>query len=215
MYTPSHFQTNDLSAMQALMQRHPFALLISPHAGQLHTSHLPFLLRPEQNQYGLLEAHVARANPHCDALLAGAPSLVVFRGPDAYISPRWYTDPAHNVPTWNYVAVHAHGKLRTVEDPKRTLEIIGALTDEHEHFTENPWSIDNALPYVERLIPHVLAFELEIERLEGKFKLSQNRLAGDRAGVMQALGASNSNADQEMLAMMAELYSEDGMPRID
>ena len=213
MYTPSHFQSDDVPAMLALMQRHPFALLITPHAGQLHTSHLPFLLRSGPNQYGLLEAHLARANPHGEALRAGAASLVVFRGPDAYISPRWYLDPAANVPTWNYAAVHVHGQPRVIDDPQRTLEIIGRLTDAHEARFENPWSVEEARPHAERLVPHVLAFELEIERLEGKFKLSQNRLAGDRAGVIRALAAGNSSADREMLAMMTARYSDDGMPR--
>lgn len=213
MYSPSHFQTDDLSAMQALMQRHPFALLITPHAGQLHTTHLPFMLRGGSG-HGTLEAHLARANPHCEALRAGAACVVIFRGPDAYISPRWYLDPAANVPTWNYVAVHAHGKPRVIDDAAGTLRILAALTDTHEAYIENPWSIDEARPHVERLVPHVLAFEVKIERLEGKFKLSQNRLAGDRAGVMRRLGGGSTDAHREMLEMMTTLFNEDGTPRI-
>ncbi len=213
MYTPSEFRTDDVKAMQAVMWKHPFALLVTAHGGELHTTHLPFRLDPARGNNGTLEAHLARVNPHCAALLAGAPSLVVFKGPDAYVSPRWYRDPARNVPTWNYVAVHAHGRPRTLTDPQALLALIGRLTDEHEAYIERPWSVREAQAHAERLAAHIVGFELEIERLEGKFKLSQNRQPGDRAGVMREFRKNSHPAVQEMLAMMDGLYGEDGIAK--
>ncbi|HLW74077.1 MAG TPA: FMN-binding negative transcriptional regulator [Gammaproteobacteria bacterium] len=213
MYTPSDFDTRDLAALHAMMRKHPFALLVTPHAGQLHMTHLPFHLDAARGAHGVLQAHLARANPHCEALKAGAPSTVVFRGPDAYVSPRWYQDPAKNVPTWNYVAVHAHGTPKTTEDPTALLKLIGTLTDEHEAYIEKPWSVREAQAHAERLTPHILGFEIPIERLEGKFKLSQNRPAHDRARVMREFGKSTDSGVKEMLGLMQGLYTADGNRR--
>lgn len=213
MYTPDYFSVTEPHALHEVIRRHPLGLLISVHDGQLHTSHLPFHLIADSGHSGRLEAHLARANPHCAALRAGAPCLVVFHGPDAYISPRWYTDPARNVPTWNYVAVHAHGQPRCIDDPQQILAIIGRLTDEHEAWIDNPWSVDEARSYAERLVSQIMAFELDIARLEGKFKLSQNRLPDDRAGVLRALTDAADQQDQELLVMMQSLYTADGNTR--
>ena len=114
---------------------------------------------------GIGEAHLARVNPHCAALQAGAPSTVVFKGPDAYISPRWYADPSRNVPTWNYVAVHAHDRPRTLMDKGDLLALIGRLTDEHEAYIQRPWSIPEAQAHAERLAAHIVGFELPSETL--------------------------------------------------
>lgn len=213
MYTPAHFEISDIRMLQQIIRQHPLGLLITSHAGTLHTTHLPFHLEPAVGEYGRLEAHLARANPHCEVLQSGVSSMVVFHGPDAYVSPRWYTDPAHNVPTWNYVAVHVHGTARIMEDPRRTLEIIGRLTDEHEAYIEPPWGIREAQSYAEKLVPQILGFEIDIVRLEGKFKLSQNRSDADRASVMRQLIERSDTISQELLALMQNLYREDGSTR--
>jgi transcriptional regulator len=213
MYTPSHFQVDDIQTIHAMLRRHPFALLVTPHAGDLHMTHLPFHLDAARGERGTLEAHLARANPHCAALTAGAESVVVFKGPDAYVSPRWYTDPAKNVPTWNYVAVHAHGRPVTSDDPARILKLVDTLTDEHEAYIERPWNVDEARAHAERLAPHILAFEIGITKLEGKFKLSQNHLPANRAAVMQEFGKIDDSMHREMLELMRGLYAEDGKPR--
>src|SRR5579871_640477 len=119
MYTPGHFLNEELGDLHAVMRRHPFALLATQHQGELHLTHLPFHLDATRGPKGTLQAHLARLNPHCAALVAGAASTVVFRGPDAYVSPRWYTDPTKNVPTWNYVAVHAHGAPSAIQEPAK------------------------------------------------------------------------------------------------
>ena len=212
MYTPSYFRNEDLKTMHATIRRHPFALVVTPFQGELHLTHLPFNLDPARGPKGTLEAHLARVNPHCAALKAGAESLVVFRGPDGYISPRWYVDPAKNVPTWNYVALHVHGVPKPVEEPAALLALIGRLTDEHEAYIERPWSIREAQAHAERLTGHILGFEIAIESLEGKFKLSQNRSAGDRAGVMAEFAKSTDTGVGEMLELMRGLYRDDGLP---
>ena len=138
---------------------------------------------------------------------------MVFQGPDAYVSPRWYVEPAKNVPTWNYVAIHVHGRPKPIADRTRLLALIGRLTDEHEAYIERPWSIREAQPHAEHLAEHIMGFELEIDELEGKFKLSQNRSDGDRAGVLKEFAKAESDAVVEMLGLMRGLYSEDGKPR--
>jgi len=213
MYTPSHFVNQDLGELHAMMRRHPFALLVSPQGSEAHLTHLPFHLDALQGSKGTLEAHLALANPHCEAIRAGAPCTVVFQGPDAYVSPRWYVDPAKNVPTWNYVAVHAHGRPRPVTEPTRLLEMIGRLTDEHEAYIEEPWSMREAQAHAEHLVKHILGFTLEIESLEGKYKLSQNRSDGDRAGVLKELTQRQGGDAHEMLELMRGLYTEDGRRR--
>ena len=210
MYTPSEFENPDLPQLHDMMRRHPFALLVTSHAGEVHLTHLPFHLDAARGAHGTLQAHLSRENPHCAALQAGTPSTVVFRGPDAYVSPRWYRDPAKNVPTWNYVAVHAHGTPKTMADPAALLKLIGTLTDEHEAYIERPWNVQEAQPHAERLTPHILGFELPIERLEGKFKLSQNRPPADRAGVMREFAKSEDSGVKEMLGLMQGLYTPDG-----
>lgn len=210
MYTPSQFDNRALADQHAVIRRHPFALLVTPTPEGMLLTHLPFHLDAAKGANGTLEAHLAKVNPHCAAILAGVPSTVVFQGPDAYVSPRWYADPTRNVPTWNYVAVHVHGRPRPVTEPAALLALIGRLTDEHEAYIEKPWSIREAQAHSERLAGHVVGFELEIERIEGKFKLSQNRSDADRAGVLKAFAGHPHSDVQEMLEMMRGLYTEDG-----
>lgn len=210
MYTPGSFENEDLAELHTMMRKHPFALLVTPHAGEVHLTHLPFHLVAGRGPKGTLEAHLARANPHARALQAGAPSTVVFRGPDAYVSPRWYEDPAWNVPTWNYVAIHAHGVPRATEDPAALLGMIGRLTDEHEAYIERPWSVKEAREHVGRLVSQIIGFEFPIERLEGKYKLSQNRSDGDRVGVLREFARNDSDSVMEMLELMRGLYTETG-----
>lgn len=213
MYNPGHFVEQDLGKLQAMMRRHPFALLVTQHQGHTHLTHLPFHLDAARGTRGTLEAHLAKVNPHAEAIAAGAPSTVVFQGPEAYVSPRWYEDPAKNVPTWNYVAIHVHGAPKPVTERAALLALIGRLTDEHEAYIELPWSIREAQSHAEHLAQHILGFTLEIASLEGKFKLSQNRSDGDRAGVLKEFAKLESDDAAEMLELMRGLYTESGKRR--
>jgi transcriptional regulator len=211
MHIPSHFRDPDLARAHAAMRDHPFALLITPHGGEVHLSWLPFLLDAAHGPQGTLEAHLARANPHAAAIEAGAASTVAFLGPHGYISPRWYVDPTQQVPTWNFVAVHAHGQPRAVAEPTALLALIGRLVAVHEAAVAPPWTIAEAQRYSDQLAGHIIGFTLEIERLEHKRKLSQNKPAADRVGVLRAL--AERPADAALLDAMLDLYPTDGTAR--
>lgn len=209
MYTPREFQADDLARLHDLMRAHPFALFISVRDGELFTTHLPCLLDAGRGPQGTLEAHLARANPHAAVIAAGTPTTVVFRGPQAYVSPRWYAQPADNVPTWNYAAVEVSGTPRVVDGEAAVLGLIERLTREHEAYVDPPWTLDEGRAYATRIVRGVVAFELPIERLQGKFKFNQNKRPADRLGVMRALADSHP----EVVALMQDLYDADGERR--
>jgi transcriptional regulator len=195
MYVPEAFAEREQSALHVWMQRHAFALLVTARGGAFEATHVPLWLDPARGPHGTLLGHVARANPHWRSFDGATRALAVFSGPHAYVSPRWYRKPG--VPTWNYVAVHAEGAPRVVDDPEAVHALLGRLTDAHD----GPGGFD-AVPadLVGRLSRGVVAFELPIERLTGKAKLSQNKGAEDRAGVVAGLRASG---EPEALAIAA------------
>jgi transcriptional regulator len=201
MYLPSHFRENDRRELHAVMTSNSFATLVSVHDGIPFASHLPFLLDPDRGEHGTLLAHMARANPQWRDFADGRELLVIFQGPHRYITPSWYTE-EQNVPTWNYVAVHAYGTPRIVDDPDQMMAMLDRLVRTNEAGFERPWELrDDA--WTRGLLSAVVGFEMMITRLEGKFKLSQNRDADDHAGVVEVLGRSNRPEDREMAAMMA------------
>jgi len=206
MYVPKHFAETDVAALHALVREHSFATLVSVLDGEPFATHVPLLLDAERGAHGTLLGHVARGNPHAKAFDGTAPTLAIFLGPHAYVSPRWFAS-APNVPSWNYMAVHAIGRARAVSDPATVRRILARSADLHEAGAEAPWSID-AVPaeYSERAAKGVIAFELEIERLEGKWKLSQNKPAADRAAVatgMRATGEAGAAAIARAMEALA------------
>jgi transcriptional regulator len=205
MYVPKHFGAPDDGWCHALIGRESFALLVSTGAdGAPFATHLPLLLDADRGRHGTLVGHVARANPHARLLGAGAPALAVFQGPHAYVSPGWYT--AHpSVPTWNYVAVHAYGRPALIEEPARVKALLARLVDTYETGRPAPWRFDSLTPdYVDGMIRGIVAFELPIERLEGKAKLSQNRGAEDRAGAIRGLEATADSLAAATAALMRQ-----------
>jgi transcriptional regulator len=210
LYVPAHFEMRERAAAARLMHDHPFATLITPGA-PMHVSHLPLLLVHDCEPHGTLLGHFARANPHWQAA-AEVPSLAVFHGPHAYVSPSWYSDPARAVPTWNYAVVHAHGVLAIVDDPVETRAILDALVQRFENGREAPWQF--AMPPRERdaLVGAIVAFRLRIRRIDAKFKLSQNRSPQDRTRVMAALDAepyAESQATAEWMRRYAAPPSDE------
>ena len=207
MYLPSAFRQDDLAELHAQMQASPFALLTSAGATGVQASHLPLLLAPDEGEFGTLYGHFARANPHWRDLQGGAEALAVFSGPDAYISPGWYPAKAEHgkvVPTWNYIAVHARGPVELIEEPERLLQIVSRLSDQHESGRERPWAVSDApREYIDSMLRAIVGFALPIRRLEGKWKLGQNRSAADQAGVRDGLAASPSPGDRELAARMS------------
>jgi transcriptional regulator len=206
MYVPKHFDAPDAAWCHALIARESFALLVSTGAdGAPFATHLPLLLDAERGPHGTLVGHVARANPHARLLGDGAPTLAVFQGPHAYVSPGWYA--VHpSVPTWNYVAVHASGRPALIEEPARVKTLLDRLVITYETGSAAPWRFDSLTPdYVDGMLRGIVAFELPIERLEGKAKLSQNRGAEDRAGAIRGLEATGGALAIATAALMRAL----------
>lgn len=204
MYVPKHFEVTDPAWCHALMRAQSFALMITADdAGAPFATHLPILLDEPRGPLGTLRGHVARANPHWRYLAAGRPTLVVFSGAHAYVSPSWYaTHPA--VPTWNYVAVHASGTGTLVEDPERVRTLLADLVHVYEAPGPEAWSFEGLAPdYVAGMQKGIVAFEIPIARLEGKAKLSQNRDAVDRGRTREALAASDDPVARAVAALMA------------
>lgn len=186
-YIPAHFRVDDADALDAFVARHAFATLVSAGAGGVPAvTHLPLLASRGEDGRLVLEGHVARANPHWQALESAPEVLAIFEGPHAYVSPRWYADPLL-VPTWNYAVVHARGQARLLA-PERLPGLLARLSAAFEAGAESPWSPDR-LPeaHAARLHGAIVGFEIAVERLEGKFKLSQNRGAADIASAAEAL----------------------------
>ena len=203
MYTPELFREDDPDRLRALVARYPFAALVSGSAGALEVSHLPFLLERRPDGQELLLGHMARANPHWRSL-AGQTATVLFQGPHGYISPSWYEE-AQAVPTWNYAAVHVTGTIRLIEEPDALLQILARLVEKAEARFERPWRLDPNDAWTRALTAGIVGFEIAIARIEGKFKLSQNRPVASQRKVVRTLGESPDAMDRELAALMAEV----------
>jgi transcriptional regulator len=195
MYTPEHFAEARPDELRQLIRAHPLGMLVTHGARGLDANHLPCLLdaAPAGSPSTLL-AHVARANPLWREVADGDAVLVVFRGPQGYVSPNWYPgkqdDPAQ-VPTWNYEVVHAHGRIRVRDEEAFVRGVVARLTRTHEASQPEPWKISDApADYLSSQLANIVGLEIPIERLEGKRKLSQNREARDALGAAGGLEAS-------------------------
>ena len=202
MYLPKSFQIEDLVELQAFMRAYNFASLVTQHAGAPFASHLPFLLDAQRGPQGTLLAHMARANPQWRHFASGKETLAVFWGPHAYISPAWYDTP-NQVPTWNYETVHAYGTARIVEDAAGALAILRRLVETYEGGFQTPWTMEN-LPagHAEGMTRGIVAFEIEITRLEGKAKLSQNKTVKDRENAASMLESFGGQDNTRTAALM-------------
>lgn len=197
MYVPASFDASDVEFCHAVIRAYPFAPIATGAGGELMVSHLPFLVDEQRGPFGTLVAHVARASPHHDELAKGLTALVVFTGPHAYISPTWY-EPAPAVPTWNYCAVHAYGVPRLLDDGA-TRAYLARLGAHFEGDAETAWRFaELSEEYATKMVRAIVAFEIEIVRLQGKAKMSQNRSPADVARVASALEASSLPGDREM-----------------
>ena len=198
MYLPDHFNEQRVAELYALMRAHPFGSLVTHTEAGLDANHIPFELAAEEGALGTLRAHVARANPIVSGVPSGSDVLIIFRGPQAYISPSWYPskhETHKQVPTWNYEVVHAHGKLRLVDDEKFLRGLLGRLTREHEASEAKPWKMGDApREYIDQMLKAIVGVEVEILRLEGKRKLSQNREERDRRGAIEVLESRGERA---------------------
>jgi len=193
MYLPSHFEERRPEVLHELVRTHPLGLLVAQdRAGQLQANTVPFLLDADPaGGPGILRAHVARANPVWREARSDAESLVVFQGPQAYLSPSLYPSKAEHgkvVPTWNYVMVQARGSLRAIDDAAWVQALVTRLTERHESPRAEPWAVSDAPDdYIATMLRAIVGIEIVLSSLTGKWKVSQNRSAADRAGVARGL----------------------------
>lgn len=197
MYVPSHFREDDIGTLQQYIRDYGFGLLVVADDDGIEANHVPFHLSAEEDgSPGHLQCHLARSNPAWQRLRGGARVLAVFQGPDAYVSPSWYETKAETgrvVPTWNYLAVHAEGSARVIEDPTWLKRHLHQLTDQHESGMSTPWSVDDApTEFTERLVQAIVGVEIRIDSLTGKLKASQNQPERNRAGVKTGLEAAEA-----------------------
>lgn len=205
MYIPKAFREDDLETVYALMRNYNFATLITTQNGVPLASHLPFLLDTERGPHGTLMAHMARPNPQWQSFDSTQEALVIFQGPHTYISPSWYEDDVEqSVPTWNYAVVHAYGRPQLIEDTARLYSILQATVQTFEGHFERPWEVQPLNGYMQNKMRGIVGFEIPITRLEGKFKLSQNRSVNDQ---VQVAGVLKNSAD-ELSAGVAQLMSK-------
>lgn len=198
MYIPQHFQQLSQQKLRSLIHDHPLATLVTNTQDGLCANHIPLIIDDNQAEDLRLHGHIARANPLNQAEILGD-TLAIFQGPNAYISPNWYaTKQQHGkvVPTWNYVAVHATGNLRIIDDRDWTMRMISRLTDKEEATQPAPWAVSDApASFTEGLLSSVVGIELVVTSLEGKWKVSQNQPEQNREGVQDGLDAlSNPHA---------------------
>jgi transcriptional regulator len=196
MYLPGHFTETRVPVLHSLMRRHPLAALVTMTGGGLVANHLPLLLDAAPEPLGCLRGHFARSNPQWREFLPDMEALAIFQGPEHYITPSWYAAKKTNgrvVPTWNYIAVHAYGRLQLFDGAAQLRAFLEALTASQEDRFERPWRMEDApAEYIGAQIAAIVGFELRITRIEGKWKLNQNRPAEDRAGVIAALEEEGS-----------------------
>lgn len=193
MYLPRHFEQTRVEELHRLIREHPLGALVVNGPGGLDANHLPFELNPAAGTRGHLLAHVARANPVWREGKDGDDVLVIFRAANAYVSPNWYPskhESHRQVPTWNYQAVHVHGKLGIRDDEKFVRGLVARLTRANEARTgsEKPWKMtDSPKEYIDRMLAAIVGIEIEITRMVGKWKLGQNREERDRIGAAEEL----------------------------
>jgi transcriptional regulator len=205
MYTPRHFEETRVDVLHRLMRDEPFAALVTLGPDGLNANHLPLELDDHPAPFGTLRGHVSRANRVWQEPPSGVEALAIFEGPQHYVTPAWYPTKEETgkvVPTWNYVVVHAYGTPRFIEDPSWLRAHLEQLTNRHEADRAVPWQVSDAPDdYLQGLLKGIVGFEMAITRLTGKWKVSQNRAAVDRAGVAAGL----RDAGDPTSAAMADL----------
>lgn len=213
MYIHRKHQLNDPDRILSLIDEHPLATWVLQSPTGLVANHIPFVLDRTRGPLGTLIAHVSRGNPVWKQLRAGLPSLVMFLGPHAYISPGWYPGRAAHgkvVPTWDYVAVHVHGTATAIDDRDWLLDMLNRMTDSQEAVHPNPWRVDEApADYIERMMRAIVGIEIPIERVEAKCKASQDEDMADRLGTVEGLRRVGTTPATQMADWVADAIDND------
>jgi len=204
VYIPAAFKEDRIDVLHAAIRSAGPATLVSMAPDGLFASHAPLLLDPHPAPFGTLIGHLAKANPHVRLADRCVQTLVIFHGPNGYITPSYYAAKQEHgkvVPTWNYVAIHAYGTLETFNDPTALLDVVTRLTDQHEQPRARPWAVSDAPDhFVQGMLRGIVGIRLPIARLEGKVKMSQNRPAADQAGVIAGLRVDGQEEVAEAVA---------------
>ena len=207
MYIPPAFQEDDVATLHAAIRAARLANFITATADGLIGTPLPMILNETEGTHGTLYGHVARANPQWQRAPIGD-VMAVFMGPDAYVTPSWYATKRQTgkvVPTWNYIAVHAYGPVEFFEDADRLLDVVTRLTKLHESARPDPWAVTDApKEFIQSQLRGIVGLRIPITRIDGKRKMSQNRSAEDRAGVVNGLAASDDAVDQAVASLIPE-----------
>lgn len=213
MYLPDNFKETDVATLHAAIRRAGLGTLITLGSKGLIASHVPMLIEPGPAPFGTLIGHVARANPHWQEAATKTEALAIFLGPNTYVSPNLYATKRKTgkvVPTWNYVAIHAYGPVRFYDDAARLLDLVTRLTDAHEAHRQERWRVSDApAEYTRSMLKAIVGFELPIARLEGKWKMSQNRPAEDIPGIVEGLSREGEPA-AEVGRIVAERNKDRG-----
>ncbi|HZW84401.1 MAG TPA: FMN-binding negative transcriptional regulator [Nitrososphaerales archaeon] len=208
MYNPRWFKEERLEVLQGEVERIGFGTLVTNGKSGLYATHIPMLIDPSKGKNGLLYGHIARGNSQWRETPAGSEALAVFLGPDAYITPRWYQETKKTgkvVPTWNYIAIHVRGPITFLQDEGRLREMVTLLTRRQESEAENPWEVESApQDFIRGELRSIVGFEMPITKIEGKWKLSQNRSEEDREGAKKGLKKRGRPKDLAVLERMKE-----------
>ena len=214
MYTPKAFEVTDLPLLHAAMKQSELATLVTITTQGLVATHLPLLLDETKGEFGTLTGHVSRANLQWRETDTNAEALIIFLGLDTYVTPNWYPakqETGRVVPTWNYAAIHAYGRLTFYEDPEWLRNMVTELTKRHEASFPAPWQVTDApAVYIDSQLKAIVGFEFRILRLEGKQKFNQNRAAEDRLGVIEGLRKLGEERKTEVAELMEEIESRRG-----
>jgi transcriptional regulator len=209
MYIPKLHEETDVSLLHGLMRSHPLATWATQGDGELIVNHVPFVLDAAHGPYGLLRCHVARANSVWQLFSKTIASVVIFHGPNAYVSPSWYPSKQEHgkvVPTWNYTVVHAYGIPTIVEDQTQLIRHLTELTTSQEQHQAVPWQVTDApAEFIEQMSRHIVGIEMPITRLFGKWKVSQNRAAADRLGVVTGLRGKDDKPSQQIADLVDQV----------
>ena len=202
MYIPKMYEESRVPVLHEFLESYPFASLITMGASGLFASHIPMVFEKDGSDLGRLKCHVSRANPHWQNFSPEVEALAIFQGTHHYISPTWYVEKQEAgkvVPTWNYEVVHAYGKLQAIQDHDWLMAHLNSLTNIHEARSPEPWHVGDAPEdYIETMAKGIVGLEFSITRLEGKWKVSQNRHERDREGILKALDQLNTESSRSM-----------------
>ena len=211
MYTPKAFEVTDLPLLHAAMKQSELATLVTTTTRGLVATHLPLLLDETRGEFGTLIGHVSRANVQWRETDPEAEALIIFLGLDAYVTPNWYPakqETGRVVPTWNYSAIHAYGRIAFFEDVEKLRTVVTELTTKHEASFPAPWQVTDApAVYIDSQLKAIVGFELQIVRLEGKQKFNQNRSLEDRIGVIEGLRGLGDERKTQVAKLMEEIES--------